>query len=1304
MATGNPNPGRQTSLTFPEVYYDSPVTLVVQVAIPWEGNEFTPPVAITAGAPYFTASAGQMVWLHTPPPDTPPAAGDPVAPVGVGGTGPHPEAGQPGLTVEPPGGNLSVSVTVAVSTGAPAPLGVLTGTLVVGASSNPVETISLDATLLGTVIGKLSVQPATVLPGQPVQLEVLNALGGPLSDAAVSVTIQGIPGASRWEQYAAAGTYSIVAIASNGTLRATAQASVVVSGTPMTFTLDPPSVKQLPIIEAATVPGLPYAGNFTLGTPRSAFGVPVTATPVKMTAPAAAPAPVAAPPGTGHVAAAAAELPVSEPVTPIVPIAGGNAAGVLAAGSPEIPGAPVATSYTWDFGDGSPAVTTTSPAVTHDYFPVITGDAVEHFFDVSCTAVHDNVTVRRTIVLHSAYGMCKQLGTIVPPVTGAPTYAPLATASVLGLTIPLNGFSASLIVHNLEQAPIVLDSLAIVPMSDATTMNPPAPGFVTMSTPQTIAAGSASALGTFVPFSALSLGGPPANAFALYYSGTAAGVPVRFSVVFRISAVYAGLTTQSSSPVVVWQRGPALAALTNLTAARAGLSAGGENVDVATRTIAVPLAADANTSDTVIQATSAIQAGLASITSAALPKAAAVPTPAAAPAVVEDEITINPTDPPPVAPGAPCYPDDISDADAASAAAQQLVCQLTPGPSQTVTIPAAFQNAQAGDVILSPAPTGDGDLIAAMFAALTPPQRHGHSGLMTANFYEITHCTASVARIAANTNNDAVGVPTSLNGQMLQYGWPGSITQTIDEATNSVPWTAPEGATYSESSFNFDDRGNPQQLIPPMVVKPLPENEQTARPKLRQAADLARSKGAQYASPYNQPAGKLLGEQLSIGGCYYSFYNYTKPQISAGFTDPAPADGGWAEGMSPAVCSAFVWMCMKETGIPCVSTNADESLSDFTAAALATGEVAVSPDASNPTLDGLIYYPEQERQAGAAALYALFMQQALSKEGGFGTLPGVNDTVAGPIADQLLNCFAFGDPNMVGQNNWQNPGVGNAVSPDNIMLWSPPYFGYLEPLQYLPSHTDQYTASEWVRVTTHGTISGKVTRADTGAPVGGALVWANLNVSGMYAYTGNDGSYTLTDVPLGAYALKASATIPIGSVDVEFTNDQGVNYTLTAANDGNGTQDLVISQIGVDFRQINVTYQISCDHGDDNPFNTHGVQTAGPFSRSIFLNPGQQTSSFSYTFDYNGGGYFHCTYTFTAALLQDGTTVLVDVQGVMYDDGSGSVQFTQPLSPPAQISAGGSGSWYINMEDSGAGYHNGPANFTFTMDNVQQTG
>jgi hypothetical protein len=1294
-------PTDPTSVTFPPIYYDTPVTCVATVGDPghqivtklFSGSIPLPVTAtITAGGPYFKVSA-----VTYGDDNSPPSWGSgwetKVADQGSGGAaGGNQPVGPGGVLpiVAQTGDTAIVSVTVEVPTGSPLPLGALTGTLVIAgrydetttAPSTPgwTKTVTLNATLYGAIIGKVSVQPETVVPGQPVQIEVLNSFGEPISDPAVTVTIQGIPGNSRWEQYATAGTRTLCVVASDGERIETGQGSVTVDGTPMKFTLNPPSTTQLPIIEATNVPGLPYAGNFTLGTPRSLDGTLV-----------------AAPRQTSPPTDAAKQVAPASPVGPGASMAPGTApaaitasAGILAEGTPP-PLALVETSYTWDFGDGSPTVTTEIPAVTHDFFPAVAGDAVTHLFDVSCTATDDNLTVKRTIVLHSAYGLCKRTGVVVPPITGAPTYAP----SFLGV------FAASMIVHNLEPLPLTLLWMAIVPMSDNASVAPPAPQFTAMATPQTIAANSASALGAVVPFSALSLGGPPANAFTLYFRGVVGdNTPVYFSIVFRISALYSGLTTSTTSDeLTVWDHTAALGMLNKITTAQAGaISATGADVDAATRTITVPLLGNAHDLDTVIQATTTIRAGLTSIAAAAAP---VTPTPAASP----DNITIDPTDPPPVAPGKPCYPDDISDAAAASANAQQLVCELTSGASQTVTIPSAFQNAQAGDVILSPAPTGDGDLIAAMFLALSPPQHHGHSGIMTADMYEITHCTASIARISTNVNTDAVGIPTSLPGDMLQYAWPGSLVQTIDEATNSVPWIDPGGTTYWETSFNFDDRGSPQQLIPPLVIKPLPENEQTARPKLRQAADLARSKGARYGSQYDSTGGKDAGTLLSPGGCYYSFYNYTKPQISAGFTDPAPAAAGWAEGMSPAVCSSFVWMCMKETGIPCVSSNADETLADFTAAALATGEPAVDPNAGDPTLDGLVYYSQEVRQAGAAALYSLFMEQAQDKELGLGGIPGINDTVAGPIADQLLNCFASGNPNMVNDSSWKNPGDGNAVSPDNIALWSPPYFGYAEPLQYLPSHTDQYTPSEWVFSPTHGTISGTVTRSDNGQPVAGALVWANLNMAGMWAYTGSDGSYTLPTVPYATYALKAQATLTVGSAAEEFTNDTGTTYTLTAANNGNGGQNLVISPPPANYRQINIQYQINADHGDANPGDATGVEYQGPYQRSLYVNPGQMIQQFGYKFDYAGGGYYSCSYTFNIALLQDQQTIQYTVKGVLADDQGKNVQDSNMVGPWT-VGAGETvtGASFGSLEYSQFGYHNGPVNFTWNISNGQQTG
>jgi hypothetical protein len=86
---------------------------------------------------------------------------------------------------------------------------------------------------------------------------------------------------------------------------------------------------------------------------------------------------------------------------------------------------------------------------------------------------------------------------------------------------------------------------------------------------------------------------------------------------------------------------------------------------------------------------------------------------------------------------------------------------------------------------------------------------------------------------------------------MLQYAWPGSLTQSVDDATSWVNLKDPSGASYPFNSFNPTPLGEGLEIIPPLVVKPLPENEAAFRPLLRKVADAARSKGAQYDSNGN---------------------------------------------------------------------------------------------------------------------------------------------------------------------------------------------------------------------------------------------------------------------------------------------------------------------------------------------------------------------------------------------------------------------------------------------------------------------
>jgi hypothetical protein len=282
---------------------------------------------------------------------------------------------------------------------------------------------------------------------------------------------------------------------------------------------------------------------------------------------------------------------------------------------------------------------------------------------------------------------------------------------------------------------------------------------------------------------------------------------------------------------------------------------------------------------------------------------------------------------------------------------------------------------------------------------------------------------------------------------------------------------------------------------------------------------------------------------------------------------------------------------------------------------------------------------------------------------------------------------------MVGSNAWQTPGDGNAVSPDNIELWNTPYYGLVEPAQFLPKHTELYTISQWKKITGYGSVSGTVWL--NGAPVPNAYVMAG----GLTTTTAADGTFTLNHLATGTYGLVANALIPINSVPTEFTNggQSGQPITLTVQN-LTGVQ-VNLQGPPASFRRLDVAYSMSCDHGDANPSNTHGVQNAGPFYQSAELNSVVVQSSVGYNFDYNGGGYFNVNYTFSAALLAD-FSINVTVSGTMTDDGSHDVQAQNSLAT-FNVPMGESCAGSMTLEHTN-GYHNGPAIFTFSVANNGQ--
>lgn len=415
-------------------------------------------------------------------------------------------------------------------------------------------------------------------------------------------------------------------------------------------------------------------------------------------------------------------------------------------------------------------------------------------------------------------------------------------------------------------------------------------------------------------------------------------------------------------------------------------------------------------------------------------------------------------------------------------------------------------------------------------------------------------------------------------------------------------------------------------LIHPLVVKPLPEHEAEVRVHLHAAADIALTKGG---------AVDVNGVAVKPSGCYYSFYGYTLPENAAGFGSSAGADAHWAQGASPAVCSSFVWLCMKKANIALVTTNQFETNADFTPDAIAAGAAAVSN-----TLDGLCFYPEAERITAGTLLHAQLASQIKNKEGVFASVPIIGDAVANSLADQISNTFAFGNADMAGNSAWQHPGTGNAVSPDDITFWNVPAFGYTEPLQYMEPHTEQYTLSRWTPVTQYGTISGVVTL--DGQAVNGAQVW----IDGKFANTNASGHYTLSGVAYGNYNIHASAT------NNAFLYSTAHAITVSAANQ---TRNIALLTNLRDFRTIEFELFLSCDHDDANPWHEHGVRYIEPTSLTVQVSPWQINGPTSYSYDYYGGGLFNVQYRITVSLASD-LSVNVEINTQIWDDGGDVLQ------------------------------------------------
>lgn len=341
----------------------------------------------------------------------------------------------------------------------------------------------------------------------------------------------------------------------------------------------------------------------------------------------------------------------------------------------------------------------------------------------------------------------------------------------------------------------------------------------------------------------------------------------------------------------------------------------------------------------------------------------------------------------------------------------RLLCAAT----DTVTwqwVPPMIHNARRGDLIMTP---GDGaGVIGRLLAQLQPRQSYDHMGIMVRDHDLVRHATMAHDRLKRRDpgrylTGEFFGDRAPVDGyraDVLTYGWPGTITQSIDDAfftgfNTPGPTGQPHNAQGDVFALNpglprlprpadgapraewdawtnqqcFADPEFPadrtfpiynfpkvpayiretRQTIDQVVVKPPPEFE-ARNPSIRQVLH------------------RVATAAEAIDG-HYRFFSYTDAGIAldpAMFGPPSgdalwagrPPGAAWAAGTRPVVCSSFVWAAIQ------LANAAHPQRIEVEGTATEDPEELLA----TPTIDGLYRYLPNERASAGKALHDLLVE------------------------------------------------------------------------------------------------------------------------------------------------------------------------------------------------------------------------------------------------------------------------------------------------------------------------------------------
>jgi hypothetical protein len=225
-----------------------------------------------------------------------------------------------------------------------------------------------------------------------------------------------------------------------------------------------------------------------------------------------------------------------------------------------------------------------------------------------------------------------------------------------------------------------------------------------------------------------------------------------------------------------------------------------------------------------------------------------------------------------------------------------FTCSYT-GKDESVAL-VYVANAYRGNLILCPG--GANGAIGGLLQQLDPPQHYSHMGIMVADYDLVRHTTAVPSRLSAEEyyTGSILGVSAPVDGlnvNHVQFGWPGSITQSAEQiffadtygdltppglmapyhGSDLVDMESPSGKSYRVAALSFQSASDDGKTwYPALVVKPCP---------LLESADV------------NQALNRVADEALTLFA-HYRFYCYTK-----GFIGDIPDFFGPAAAMTDAL-------------------------------------------------------------------------------------------------------------------------------------------------------------------------------------------------------------------------------------------------------------------------------------------------------------------------------------------------------------------------------------------------------------------